>query len=239
MNPLISIREATKRFPNGNDIIHALRDVNFDLSPGELVAVIGRSGSGKSTLLKVCAGIEKVERGTVEVAGVALEEASTQTLAEVRREHVGVVYQQLNLLPSLTAVENVALPLELGGMKVDAANAEALKALDSVGLSERVNLFPDQLSGGEQQRVAIARALVGTRRILLADEPTAALDERTGDQILSLLRQQADDGAAVMLVTHDRSLAGLADRVVELRDGAVHSVVVRPDVETELAELWR
>lgn len=239
MNPIITLKGATKRFPNGRDIIEALSNVSFELSPGELVAVTGRSGSGKSTLLKICAGIEQVDTGEVTVAGTSLVDVSPQLLAQIRREHIGVVFQQLNLLPSLTARENVALPLELGGTAVRDATAAAERALESVGLAERLALFPDQLSGGEQQRVAIARALVGTRKILLADEPTAALDERTGDQILSLLREQADNGAAVMLVTHDRSLAGLADRVVDLRDGEIHSIVQRPDVDTELAEMWQ
>ena len=238
MSELITIHGASKRFPNGNDVITALRNVDFTLNAGELVAVTGRSGSGKSTLLRVCAGIEVVDEGTVNVLGTSLDSASLADVARVRRDHVGVVFQQLNLLPSLTAKENAALPLELGGTSVNEANEAAEQALASVGLSQRLDLFPDQLSGGEQQRVAIARAVVGSRRILLADEPTAALDERTGDSILELLRAQADAGIGVMLVTHDRALAGLADRVVDLRDGEVSSIVTRPDVETELAGFW-
>ncbi len=238
MKQLISIREAKKRYPNGTDVIHALDGVDFDLHEGELVAITGRSGSGKSTLLKVCAGIEVVDGGTVTVAGTQLEKATPATLAATRRHHIGVVFQQLNLLPSLTALENVALPLELDGVSVSEANAQAQIALNRVELGDRGGQFPDQLSGGQRQRIAIARGIVGTRKILLADEPTGALDQRSGAQILGLLRAQADAGAGVVMVTHDRALAGLADRVVELRDGVISSVVSRPDVETELSELW-
>lgn len=238
MKQLITIRDAKKRYPNGTDVIHALAGVDFDLHEGELVAVTGRSGSGKSTLLKVCAGIEVVDSGSVAVVGTELQGATPAALAATRRHHIGVVFQQLNLLPSLTALENVALPLELDGVAVKEANAAAQVALDRVDLGDRGDQFPDQLSGGQRQRVAIARGIVGSRNILLADEPTGALDQRSGEQILSLLRAQADAGAGVVMVTHDRALAGLADRVVELRDGLVSSVVSRPDVETELAELW-
>ena len=147
MNELVTIRGASKRFPNGSDTISALHDVDFTLHAGELVAVTGRSGSGKSTLLKVCAGIEHLDGGTVDVLGTSLHDASLSDIARVRRDHVGVVFQQLNLLPSLTAKENVALPLELGGQSVKDANAAATEALASVGLSERLDLFPDQLSG--------------------------------------------------------------------------------------------
>jgi len=190
-------------------------------------------------LLKVCAGIEVVDSGSVAVVGTELQGATPAALAATRRHHIGVVFQQLNLLPSLNALENVALPLELDGVGVKDANAAAQVALDRVELGDRGDQFPDQLSGGQRQRVAIARGIVGSRNILLADEPTGALDQRSGEQILSLLRAQADAGAGVVMVTHDRALAGLADRVVELRDGLVSSVVSRPDVETELAELWR
>lgn len=238
MSELITIRAAKKRYPNGTDVIHALGGVDFDLGEGELVAITGRSGSGKSTLLRVAAGIEQVDDGTVTVVGTALADATAATLAATRRHHIGVVFQQLNLLPSLTALENVALPLELDGISVKEANVAAQVALDQVELGDRGGQFPDQLSGGQRQRVAIARGIVGSRKILLADEPTGALDQRSGEQILSLLRAQADAGAGVVMVTHDRALAGLADRVVELRDGLISSVVSRPDVETELAELW-
>ena len=228
MNELVTIRGASKRFPNGSDTISALHDVDFTLHAGELVAVTGRSGSGKSTLLKVCAGIEHLDGGTVDVLGTSLHDASLSDIARVRRDHVGVVFQQLNLLPSLTAKENVALPLELGGQSVKDANAAATEALASVGLSERLDLFPDQLSGGQRQRVAIARGLVGERRLLLADEPTGALDEVTGESIMEILRRRCDEGAAALLVTHDPSIAAWGDRVVRLRDGRIDSVTERP-----------
>lgn len=239
MSALITLRSVSKTFPDGTAPVRALDKVDFELFPGELVAVTGRSGSGKSTLLNVCGGIEPADTGSIDVAGHSLIDASVATMADIRRRHIGIVFQQLNLIPSLSAIENVALPLELAGEKVATARAAALDALAGAGLDGRADHFPDQLSGGERQRVAIARAIVGTRRIILADEPTGALDERSGDQILELLRAQADTGMAVLMVTHDRSLAGLADRVVELRDGRINSVVAHPDVELELSELWR
>ncbi len=238
MSALITLKGVSKSFPNGEAMIDALRNVDFELHPGELVALTGRSGSGKSTLLNVCGGIDRADVGAVDVAGRSLVSATPTELAEIRRDHLGIVFQQLNLIPSLTAAENVALPLELGGERVRSARSKADEALASVGLGDRPDHFPDQLSGGERQRVAIARAIVGTKRIILADEPTGALDERSGDQILELLRAQADAGLAVLIVTHDRALAGLADRVVDLRDGAISSVVERPGVDLELTELW-
>ena len=238
MTSLISLRQVSKKFPNGDTELQALQGVDFDLAPGEFVAVIGRSGSGKSTLLNVCAGIDLADKGTVEVVGNSLTDADPQQLAAIRRKHIGIVFQSLNLLPSLTVTENVSLPLELDGMKVSQARRSATEALAKVGLSGRHDQFPDQLSGGERQRVAIARAVVGERRILLADEPTGALDERTGDEVLRLLQQQAEAGVGVVLVTHDSALAALADRIVELRDGQIASMFSRPDADIELSEIW-
>lgn len=238
MNSLIRLDQVSKRFPNGDVETHALQSVDFELAPGEFVAVIGRSGSGKSTLLNVCAGIERADGGSVEVAGRSLTDASAHELADIRRKHIGVVFQSLNLLPSLTAIENVSLPLELGGERVSSARESAAEALAKVGLSQRGEQFPDQLSGGERQRVAIARAVVGERRILLADEPTGALDERTGDEVLSLLQAQTDAGVGVVMVTHDSALAALADRVIEIRDGQIVSTFTRPDADLELSEVW-
>ena len=238
MTSLIGLRQVSKAFPNGESELQALRAVDFDLAPGEFVAVIGRSGSGKSTLLNVCAGIDIADTGTVTVAGNSLTDVDAQQLAAIRRKHIGIVFQSLNLLPSLTAIENVSLPLELDGMKVGHARKSATEALAKVGLAGRHDQFPDQLSGGERQRVAIARAVVGERRILLADEPTGALDERTGDEVIRLLQQQAAAGIGVVMVTHDSALAALADRIVELRDGQIASVFSRPDTDLELSEIW-
>jgi putative ABC transport system ATP-binding protein len=187
--------------------------------PGELVAVMGPSGSGKSTLLQLAGGLDVASSGEVLVEGVPLSGLDAAGLASLRRRSVGYVFQELNLLPALTAAENVALPLELDGVPARAARELALRALDEVALGPAARRFPDELSGGEQQRVAIARALVGDRRLVLADEPTGALDSVTGEEVLELLRARVDAGAAAVLVTHEARSAAWADRVVFLRDG--------------------
>jgi len=183
--------------------------------------VMGPSGSGKSTLLNLCGGLDRPTRGEVVVEGWVLGTLSKRRLATVRRRRVGYVFQELNLLPSLTAVENVALPLELDGTPIRSARRQALAALADLDLAELARRFPEQLSGGQQQRVAIARALVGERRLVLADEPTGALDTQTGEAVLRVLRARVDAGAAAILVTHEARHAGWADRVVFLRDGVV------------------
>jgi putative ABC transport system ATP-binding protein len=205
----------------GAAAVHALRGVDLTLAAGELVAVMGPSGSGKSSLLNLAGGLDSPTRGEVHVEGRQLAALSRRQLAQLRRRSVGYVFQDLNLLASLTAAENVALPLELDGTGVRQARRLAMAALTEVGLAELGPRFPDELSGGQQQRVAIARALVGERRLVLADEPTGALDSRTGEAILRLLRTRIDAGAAGLLVTHEARHAAWADRVVFLRDGVV------------------
>ncbi|MET7461633.1 ABC transporter ATP-binding protein [Nonomuraea sp. NPDC005501] len=199
--------------------VHALRGVSLDVSRGELVAVMGPSGSGKSTLLNVAGGLDRPTSGTVTIGGTDL--AAVKDLAALRRREVGYVFQDLNLIPSLTAAENVMLPRELDGVRTGRARAEALAVLEEVGVGDVAGRFPEELSGGQRQRVAIARALAGERSLLLADEPTGALDTATGDEIMRLLRERCDGGAAVLLVTHEPRYAGWADRVVYLRDGAI------------------
>ncbi|MGW4641414.1 ABC transporter ATP-binding protein [Sphaerisporangium sp. NPDC004334] len=205
----------------GAGAVHALRDVSLEVAPGELVAVMGPSGSGKSTLLNVAGGLDRPTAGDVTVEGADLGALSARELARLRRRHVGYVFQDLNLIPSLTAAENVMLPRELDGVRARQARQEAVAALGEVGVAQVADRFPDEISGGQRQRVAIARALVGERRLLLADEPTGALDSATGEDILALLRARCDAGAAVLLVTHEPRLAAWADRVVFLRDGAI------------------
>jgi putative ABC transport system ATP-binding protein len=219
----------------GHTAVTALRDVTLTVARGELVAVMGPSGSGKSTLLTLAGGLDTPTSGRVHVLGSVLDGMGRNALAALRRRSIGYVFQELNLLPGLTAVENVSLPLELDGVRTGPARTAALDALERVELRDLADRFPEDLSGGEQQRVAIARAVVGDRRLLLADEPTGALDSLTGEAVLRLLRAACDDdGAAGVLVTHDASHAAWADRVVFLRDGAVEDES-RPLGDVEVA----
>ncbi|MEV4296220.1 ABC transporter ATP-binding protein [Microbispora rosea] len=216
----------------GTGAVHALRGVSLDVAAGELVAVMGPSGSGKSTLLNLAGGLDRPTEGSVVLEGRELRDLSQKHLAELRRRSAGYVFQDLNLIPSLTVAENVALPRELDGVRTAKAGAEAEAVLEEVGLAHLGDRFPDDLSGGQRQRAAIARALVGRRRLLLADEPTGALDTRGGEEIIQVLRQRADAGAAVLLVTHEPRYAAWADRVVFLKDG---QVVDSSDAGTETA----
>jgi putative ABC transport system ATP-binding protein len=219
--PVLVLSGVTREHRQGATVVPALRGVDLSVSPGELVAVMGPSGSGKSTLLQLAGGLDTPTAGRVLVEGRDLAELSRTQLAAVRRRSVGYVFQDLNLLPSLSAVENVALPLELDGVRGGLARRAARGALEEVGLGALAGRFPDEMSGGQQQRVAIARALVGPRRLVLADEPTGALDSATGEEVLRILRERCEAGAAGVLVTHDARHAAWADRVVFLRDGVV------------------
>lgn len=213
--------EVSRSFGDGARRVEALVGVSFLLAVGEFVAVMGPSGSGKSTLLTIAGGLEQPSAGNVLVDGVDLGSLSASKLAEIRLRRVGYVFQEFNLLPALTAVENVSMPLELAGEKRGQALERAADQLDAVGLSKRLHHFPDDLSGGEQQRVAIARALATGGRLILADEPTGALDSVTGDNVMRALRQTCDRGASAVVVTHNAQLAAWADRVIFLRDGRI------------------
>ena len=218
---VLELRDVHRTHGAGAAAVHALRGVSLRVRPGELVAVMGPSGSGKSSLLNLAGGLDSPTSGQVRVEGALLADMSRHDLARLRRRSVGYIFQDLNLLPGLTAAENVALPLELDGTGVRAARRAALAALDEVGLGGVAQRFPDDMSGGQQQRVAIARALIGERRLVLADEPTGALDSQTGEAVLRMLRTRIDAGAAGVLVTHEARHAAWADRVVFLRDGVV------------------
>jgi putative ABC transport system ATP-binding protein len=201
--------------------VHALRGISFTAYAGELVAVMGPSGSGKSTLLTLAGGLDSPTTGTVSIEGSDLGDLGRAERARLRRSSIGYVFQDFNLIPALTAAENVALPRELDGERPRAAKKLARAVLEEVGIGDLADRFPDEMSGGQQQRVAIARAVVGERRLILADEPTGALDTETGEEILTLLRARCDAGAAGVLVTHEARHAAWADRVVFLRDGIV------------------
>ena len=218
---VLELRDVSKVYGNGTAEVHALRSACLSVDEGELVAVMGPSGSGKSTLLTIAGTLEQPSSGDVLVEGLVVGDMTHNDRARLRRRSIGYVFQDFNLLAGLTAAENVSLPLELDGMPARSAREQGLQALEELGLRARAGNFPDDLSGGERQRVAIARAVVGDRRLLLADEPSGALDSANGEAVMRLIRAACQRGVAGVVVTHDAQLASWADRVVFLRDGRV------------------
>lgn len=219
--PVIALDHVTRSFGHGQGKVTALHDVNLTVGAGEFVSIMGSSGSGKSTLLAIAGGLERPTKGQVHISGQSLGGLSRDDLARIRRRQLGFVFQELNLVPTLTAMENVCLPLELDGVPSSRAREAAMSVLEQFSMAQLADRFVDDMSGGERQRIAIARAVVGDRRMLLADEPTGALDSTSGDEVMSLIRDLADSGVAVLLVTHEARHAGWADRVVFLRDGVL------------------
>jgi putative ABC transport system ATP-binding protein len=224
----LELRQVSKVYGSGPTEVRALRDVDLAVERGELVAIMGPSGSGKSTLLTIAGSLEEASGGQVLVDGVDLASISRSDQARMRRRSIGYVFQDFNLLPGLTAVENVTLPLELDGVRAKAARTAGLEALEQLDIAEHADRYPDELSGGERQRVAIARAIVGERGLFLADEPTGALDSVNGEAVMRLLRTATKRGVAGVVVTHEAQLASWADRVVFLRDGRVVDQTVAP-----------
>ena len=223
--PLIECRDVTKVYGSGNAEVHALRGVNLDVYPGEITMLVGPSGCGKTTLLSVIAGILRPTKGSVMALGTELTKLSSWRRTAFRRRNVGFVFQQFNLLPALTAVENAAVPLVIQGYSKRAAIAEARVLLEKMGMGDRANNLPGQLSGGQQQRVAIARALVHHPHLLVCDEPTSALDAKTGHTILELLRAIAIEGdRAVIIVTHDSRIFEFADTLARMDDGHIEAL---------------
>lgn len=218
---LIEVRKATRVYTMGARTLHALRDVSVQIERGEFVAVVGPSGSGKSTLLNLVGGIDKPTTGEVWVDGTRIDTMDENALAKFRRNHIGIVFQFFQLLPTLTALENVSLPMELRGDERKFRQTRAREMLTRVGLAERMSQLPSELSGGEQQRVAIARALVNDPPILLADEPTGNLDSANAEEIITLLRELADAGKTIVLITHEANLARAAHRTILMRDGEI------------------
>lgn len=233
---VLELRDVTKVYGQGAAQVHALSGVDLSVEAGAMVAVMGPSGSGKSTLLTIAGSLEDATSGEVRIGGTVLSGMSRNAKARLRRRTVGYVFQDFNLLPGLTAAENVALPLELDGVAAKTARAAGLSALEGLGLAGRASRFPDELSGGERQRVAIARAVVGNRQLLLADEPSGALDSANGEAVMKMIRGACKQGVAAVVVTHDAHLASWADRVVFLKDGrVVDQTVPPPSAESFLA----
>jgi putative ABC transport system ATP-binding protein len=218
-----SARELTKTFGRGDTEVHALRGIDLDLPRGRFTAIMGPSGSGKSTLMHCLAGLDQASGGTVTVAGIDLGSLDDDALTVFRREHVGFVFQSFNLLPMLTAFQNIVLPLELGGRRIDDTARERAHTLaETLGVADRLGHRPAELSGGQQQRVAIARALVTQPDLLFADEPTGNLDSITSAEVLEHLRRSARElGQTVVMVTHERDAARYADDVVTMQDGRI------------------
>ena len=226
-NSILSVEHLSKEFKTGNDIVHVLSDVSFAIEAGSTCAIIGPSGSGKTTLIAICAGLERPSEGSVVFDGVALQSASEEALSVIRNRSIGFIFQSFQLLPSLTALENVMVPAEIAGEKL--VRGRALELLGRVGLGSRLYHYPAQLSGGEQQRVAIARAFMNQPKILFADEPTGNLDAETAQGIVKLIFDlNATSGTTLMLVTHDAELTQQASRVISLRVGKLISDSVSP-----------
>jgi putative ABC transport system ATP-binding protein len=238
--PMMQMSDVVKVFGAGETEVVALDDVTLSVAEGEFVAVRGPSGCGKSTLLHLAGSLEEPTVGTVSVGGRRLDQLDAVERAQLRRQDVGFVFQRLNLVPALTALENVMLPLELDGVAPRVAKAQARMALAAVDIEHGLDRYPDDFSGGQQQRIAIARAVVGERRLLLADEPTGSLDSITGDAVMELIAGlPASKGTAVILVTHEPRYAAWADRVISLRDGRIADETVRPQTSADLAALTR
>jgi putative ABC transport system ATP-binding protein len=217
---VVDARELTRVYGEGDTAVHALRGVSVAIEGEKLTAVMGPSGSGKSTLMHILAGLDKPTSGNVSIAGTEITRLGDTDLTKLRREHIGFVFQFFNLLPTLTAKENILLPLKLAGEKAEPAWFD--EVVDQVGLADRLTHRPSELSGGQQQRVAIARALISRPTVLFADEPTGNLDSATGGEILELIRRSVDDvGQTVVMVTHEARAAGIADRVLFLADGQI------------------
>ena len=233
---VVVAQDVARRYGEGDTAVDALRGVSLDVSRGQLTTVMGPSGSGKSTLMHILAGLDRPTGGSVEIGGTEITTLDDTALTKLRREHIGFIFQFFNLLPMLTAEENIVLPLTIAGEKADKAWLEQL--IESVGLKDRRTHRPSELSGGQQQRVAIARALVSKPTVVFADEPTGNLDSKTGGEILELLRQAVQDaGQTTVMVTHDARSASIADRILFLADGNIVKELPRSEPAAVIAAM--
>ncbi|WP_373271285.1 ABC transporter ATP-binding protein [Paenibacillus sp. MY03] len=221
MEPLIDIRELSKSYLMGREKVRVLNEISLQVMPGEFVAIVGPSGSGKSTLMNVIGCLDAPSEGSYKLDGIEVKGLSDNKLANIRNRKIGFIFQSFHLLPKLSAIENVELPLVYRGMSSKERRERSTRALAQVGLSERMFHKPSELSGGQQQRVAIARALAGHPPMLLADEPTGALDTKTGQEVLALIEQLNAEGHTIVLITHDQEVARRASRIVAMRDGCM------------------
>ena len=244
MEHLIELKDVYKIYPMGEEAVHALDGVSLTIDRGEFVAIVGQSGSGKSTAMNIIGCLDVPTAGSYHLGGVDVSTMDDDQQAEIRNRMLGFIFQQYNLIPKLTVLENVELPLLYAGVPAEERRARAVRSLERVGLAEKQKNLPAQLSGGQQQRVSIARALAGEPSVILADEPTGALDSRTGRELLGFLKQLNREGDTVVLITHDNSIAVKADRIVRLQDGKViydgdsHDprAVVQPQDEEEAGD---
>mgnify|MGYP004473734549 CR=1 FL=1 len=218
---ILQMRDICKDYPMGKTVTRVLKNVDLDVTEGDYLAIMGPSGSGKTTLMNLIGCLDVPTSGSYLLGEREITKCSGKELAEVRNKEIGFVFQSFHLLPKLTALDNVALPLLYGGVKKEERRERARVALETVGLADRLDHRPDQLSGGQCQRVAIARAIVGKPRLLLADEPTGALDSASGAQVMELFRQLHDDGSTIIMITHDRGIAHHADTIMTIRDGVL------------------
>ncbi|NLK67547.1 MAG: ABC transporter ATP-binding protein [Clostridiaceae bacterium] len=228
METIISIKDLKKVYRMGQERVYALNGINLDIKKGEICCLFGTSGSGKSTLLNMVAGLEKPTRGSIVIKGSHIEKFNEKQLAKFRQKYVGFIFQSYNLLPNLTALENVTLPLILKGYSRKVRNKKALKMLKAVGLENRIHHKPNQMSGGQQQRVSIARAFVENPEIILADEPTGNLDTKTTEEIMQLIAGMTEEyGQTMLLVSHDNEASAYADRIVYIKDGEIEDIETR------------
>lgn len=229
--PLITIKEIGRKYVIGSEVIHALKSVSLDINKGEFVALMGPSGSGKSTLMNILGCLDTPSSGTYVLNGTNVSHMSDDALAEVRNQEIGFVFQTFNLLPRSTSLDNVALPLIYAGTSKKDRDARAAKALENVGLGNRMDHKPNELSGGQRQRVAVARALINNPSIILADEPTGNLDTKTSIEIMGLLEEIHSKGNTIILVTHEEDIAQHAHRIVRMRDGLIENDYLNTDVK--------